>query len=395
MKTKLFLLGALTLLVAACQDELQQPVNQAMVGDLTPLSIQVVANPATKGVGKVSGTMLPSNSYIGLFLFDGNGDGNYDGINYKNRKALTVDGINWQFSPSDIMLSATEGTLYAYYPYDYYTYDLKAVGLKATSNTDYMFATSRSGVSNSNPDVVLTMNHALSLINFVIKKAAINGYSGTGEITNVKIEGETVAAEGTMDITNNGYISATPAPVFYSTDLSLTGTNSGEVFAVPTGTTSSVKFSVLMDGQVFTATTEPVKLLQGHQYTYSLTMYNKGMTISQVTVNEWQEVSLVDVNTDMSVASTIKCTQYGDNLYSVFVNGSLVLDRINFDSTFECSPDDVIKISFNYESPNNTVKVDGNQLTISDQQNVTFTATKQAHRLEIQCGEMPDIPEIV
>ena len=37
MKTYLFLLGALTLLFAACQDELQQPDNQAWVGVLNPL----------------------------------------------------------------------------------------------------------------------------------------------------------------------------------------------------------------------------------------------------------------------------------------------------------------------------------------------------------------------
>ena len=71
MKTKLFVLGAATLLFAACTEELQRLDDQALGGEgvTTPLSINVSANPDTKAItGQVTETALPANSSIGVTL---------------------------------------------------------------------------------------------------------------------------------------------------------------------------------------------------------------------------------------------------------------------------------------------------------------------------------------
>ncbi|MGM9796607.1 MAG: fimbrillin family protein [Parabacteroides sp.] len=399
MKTKLFLLGALTLLVAACQDELQQPVNQAMVGDLTPLCIQVVANPATKAYGKVSGSSLPAGSYIGMYLLDGSIEGTYDNTDYSNISYRTSDGTNWISGSTKILLSATKGTVYAYYPYSLGSApDPKSVPIAVDElGRDFMYATALSDINNSNASVVLTMNHALSNIVFTIVKASTNGYTGAGDITSVKVEGATVAAKGTMDITNDGAITASSGSVFCATPLSLNGTNTGEVFAIPTGANSPLKFTVLMDGQAYTTTTEAVTLQKGQQYAYKLSMSSTGLSVSQVNVTEWADAEdKGSFDTDLSAQSIVTCTTEGMYLYySLSVNDVVVLDRIRNNATFECEPGDVIKIFFEHQSPGNAVKVDGNSLTLTGEQTVTFTATKSTHNIEVHCALEPDIPEIV
>ena len=63
MKSKLFLLGAASFLLASCSNTLDVPVNLSVmgVGD-TPLSINILANPDTKAIaGQVTQTALPSN----------------------------------------------------------------------------------------------------------------------------------------------------------------------------------------------------------------------------------------------------------------------------------------------------------------------------------------------
>ena len=70
MKSKLFVLGAASLLLASCSSELDVPVNQVSV-EGTPLSINVLANPETKAIpGQVTGTALPNSSSIGVTLIE-------------------------------------------------------------------------------------------------------------------------------------------------------------------------------------------------------------------------------------------------------------------------------------------------------------------------------------
>ena len=201
MKSKLFLLGAASLLLASCSNELDVPVNQAVVGnDATPLSINVLANPTTKA--QITGDKLPDESKIGVTLIaTGASDGHYDSHEYKNIYYSTTDGATWKIDNSkSILLSATDGTVYAYYPYDVNVTNIENISINATDGTDYMYAEPVAGIKNSNAAAQLTMKHALSVVKFTIQKASSNGYTGAGEITKVKLEGATMGSEGSMNI---------------------------------------------------------------------------------------------------------------------------------------------------------------------------------------------------
>ena len=327
MKSKFFLLGAASLLLAACTEELQLPDSLALVGNTTPLCINVLANPETKDIaGQVTGAALPANSSIGITLIKtGALDGKYDNNTYNNVEYHSNDGAAWGIVTGSVMLSATEGTVYGYYPYSVTASDVTAVPISATDSKDYMYANPKTGVKNANASVDLVMNHALSVVKFTINKASTNGYTGAGNISSVKLEGATLGSSGTMDITT-GTVSATAGELTYSTALALNGTNTGELFAVPTGTESGIKFSVSMDGQTYTATTGNVTLAQGQRYTYTLNMSSTGLTVSSVTVTPWgDEQPIGGGSGDAELLDPWAIAKATDGVYAIDNDGNPVI----------------------------------------------------------------------
>ena len=99
MKSKLFVLGAASLLLASCSSELDMPRNEALVEGKTPLSVNVLANPSTKAL--VDGAVLPNNSKIGVKLVKSADGSAYDNKTYSNNIFYsTTDGNSWNIGRS-------------------------------------------------------------------------------------------------------------------------------------------------------------------------------------------------------------------------------------------------------------------------------------------------------
>ena len=322
MKKQLFFGAIVSLLLASCTNELDVPVNEALGVGNTPLSINVVANPVTKAL--VSGAVLPNNSQIGVKLVDAGGS-TYDSQTYNNIFYSTTDGNSWTIDGTkSIMLSATEGTAYAYYPYSDGVSDFKAISISSASNpndqTDYMFGSVQSGLKNSNPTASFTMRHAMAIVNFEIAKGS---YTGTGSITSVKMKGNTASNTGTMNAeagtvtaTNKGY-------EFESTNsLTLGNSSTGKFIVVPSGESSKLDFKLVMDGQTYTAsTTTAVRLASGQVYKYTLTMNSTGLTVNTVTVTPWgTEQNQGSLDTDLYQP----WVGLADGVYAVDDNGEPV-----------------------------------------------------------------------
>ena len=288
MRTKFYVLGALTLLFAACQDELQESVNQALGADTTPLSINVLANPTTKAL--VEGNTLPISSKIGVKLVAADGT-DYDGkTTYNNIFYSTSDGNTWSVDAEHkILLSATEGKAYAYYPYTgNASLDFTAIPIESAANpdnqVDYMFGNEATGLKNSNPTANFTMSHAMSIVNFTVAKGT---YTGSGTITSVTMKGNTASNTGTMNAVAGSVTASNPGYEFTSTNSLTLGSAKGKFIVVPSGTQSALDFKVVMDGQTYTATTADVTLASGQVYKYTLTMNSTGLTVSTVSVTPW------------------------------------------------------------------------------------------------------------
>ena len=322
MKSKLFLLGAASLLLASCTNELDVPVNQAVGGGNTPLSINVVANPVTKAL--VEGNTIQSGQ-IGVKLVD-DGGATYDSQTYNNIYYSTSDGNTWTIDGTkSIMLSATEGKAYAYYPYaENANLDFTAIPISSaddpTDQVDYMYGNEASGLKNSNPTASFTMSHAMSIVNFTIAKGS---YTGTGSITSVKMKGNTASNTGTMNA-EAGTVTATNKEYEFESTNSLTlgSSSTGKFIVVPSGESSTLDFKVVMDGQTYTAsTTTAVTLESGKVYKYSLTMNSTGLTVSQVAVTPWGDEQSLGSDVAELYVDLWATARQTDGVYAIKADG--------------------------------------------------------------------------
>ena len=169
-------------------------------------------------------------SMLGLQITSGTVDDLYNGIStYKNVsvKAYRVNGkIRWQQSP-EVILDSNEATIYAYYPYqEDINFNARQIPVKLAPNAletdDYMYGTHAIGqkaVNSTSPLVLLSMNHALSLISFQLNLS--KGKTGAFIISSVQVGnkpgGTTLVSEGTLDITTGDIIGpvARPHPRYY------------------------------------------------------------------------------------------------------------------------------------------------------------------------------------
>ena len=169
-------------------------------------------------------------SMLGLQITSGTVDDLYNGIStYKNVsvKAYRVNGkIRWQQSP-EVILDSNEATIYAYYPYqEDINFNARQIPVKLAPNAletdDYMYGTHAIGqkaVNSTSPLVLLSMNHALSLISFQLNLS--KGKTGAFIISSVQVGnkpgGTTLSSFGTsmMFLYPNFFINASTISFWY------------------------------------------------------------------------------------------------------------------------------------------------------------------------------------
>ncbi|MDX9782600.1 MAG: fimbrillin family protein [Bacteroidales bacterium] len=263
-----------------------------------------------------------------------------DGAAYsaKTNVLFTSDGAgNWS-STETYILNPLKAKVYGYYPYVSladnslpFTTIPVSITAKAgyNSDTDYMFATpvesEASAVYNSNNTISLRMNHALAQISMLVYK---DNYNGDGSLTDFFIE-DAIPGTGhilinadpvdfTMDITNGlitggveGVIErnlSTPVvigqassdPKFPSDDLTELKAQvlakGVSTMVVPTSTIGAdeIKFSFVIDGNRYSVNNlSSITWEKGRQYIYTIRLSGTSLTISQVTIAQW-ETELAD-----------------------------------------------------------------------------------------------------
>ena len=327
MKSKLFFLGAASLLLASCSSELDLPQNEALGEGKSPLSVNVATESITKAL--VSGNSLPNSSKIGVKLVKSDGT-NYDNKTYNNIFYSTTDGNTWSVDAEHkILLSATEGKAYAYYPYTVNTeLNFTAIPIESAANPDdqidYMYGNEATGLKNSNSTANFTMSHAMSIVNFTVAKGT---YTGSGTITSVTMKGNTASNTGTMNAVAGSVTATNPGYEFTSTNSLTLGSATGKFIVVPSGTSSALDFKVVMDGQTYTASTAAVELEKGQVYKYTLTMNSTGLTVSQVTVTPWgeeQDKGAIDTELYKTIL-TWQEAKTKDGVYGMMADGNAMV----------------------------------------------------------------------
>lgn len=295
MKTRLFTFAALALALAACTND-GENLNDGSVAAVINAEISDAVST------RASGTAWAERDEIGIS---------------ESRFGYTNVPYRWEsgkFTPTGTIIFFQDDdptTFSAYYPYDAdggtLTATTDATAQQDQPAIDFLYATGATA-STHNPEVNFTDNtaaggtdcsfhHCMSQITLTFKE-------GSGvDFNTIKPTGYTLSGlmlTGSFD-TTTGTAETDDATAAQDLDMTLTnGALTSSVILFPQSTTS-IELSVYYNGQPYTATlTIPEGALKaGNNYTYTVTVRNKDLSISSATISDWNPVNGGNVNADL------------------------------------------------------------------------------------------------
>jgi len=252
---------------------------------------------------------------------------------YNYTKNLSLSYIEkWDLS-KPVCLTEIYAKIYAYYPFSESDENILGTGETAVVNinipkdqvmalqTDYMYASQSTCLPSgdekiyyANPHVTLELNHALSLISFVIYK---DGYSGAGELSNIEIsdksivsgltinsagaqkiamrlaDGKIIYGDSSADISVNSVENSITETVDPGVDdVQLKTMVNGYMYVIPSTfeDRSNVQFLLKIDNKLYTIShTGEGELTwnKGYQYIYKLRLTNTALSIMGIIITDW------------------------------------------------------------------------------------------------------------
>jgi len=248
------------------------------------------------------------------------------------KNLLLSHSDKWMLS-KPVCLTELYAKIYAYYPFTESENNISGIGETAVVNldipkdqamalqTDYMYASQSTyhpsvdgQIDYANPHVTLELNHALSLISFVIYK---DDYNGAGELSNIEISDESIAsgltinsagpqkigmrlADGKIifgDATTDISVSSVENSITETIDpgvdeVQLKTMVNGYMYVVPSTfpDRSNVQFSLKIDNKLYTISHTgegELKWNKGYQYIYKLRLTNTALTIMGIIITDW------------------------------------------------------------------------------------------------------------
>ena len=295
MKTRLFTFAALALALAACTND-NENLNDG------PVAAVINAEISDAVATRASGTAWAERDEIGI---------SESRFGYAN---VLYRWENGKFTPAGTIIFFQDDdptTFSAYYPYDAdggtLTATTDATAQQNQPAIDFLYATGATA-STHNPEVNFTddtaaggkdcsFHHCMSQITLTFKAGSGVDFN-TIKPTSYTLSG--LVLEGSFD-TADGTAEANDATAAQDLNMTLTnGALTSSVILFPQSTTS-IELSVNYNSQPYTATlTVPDGALKaGNNYTYTVTVRNKDLSISSATISDWNPVNGGNVNADL------------------------------------------------------------------------------------------------
>ena len=291
MKTRHFALAALTLALAACNNDnenlnIDGPVAAqftAAIGD------NVTATPATR-VSGTDGDQWDVDDCIGI-----------TGIDTKYENIPYVTNGNGNFTPkSTIIYFDTPDDVYffAYYPYKP-TGEMTDSKIAATTDAeaqkvqtrhDFLFANGATGNTHV-PQVSFASTNAFSHCMSKITLNFIAGSNVTFQQDDISYTLKGLLLEGTFDTTNGKTATTATTP----TDVTLPGSLTSSIFFPQE--VASISIAIALNGNTYHATlpVQDNKLQSGNEYCYDITISHNDVDVS-ATINKWNKVNEDGIN---------------------------------------------------------------------------------------------------
>ena len=292
--TRFFAFAALALSLAACTND-----NEVM--DNGPVAARINAEISDAVATRASGTQWDNGDAIGL-----TGIGTqYDNVPY------IMNGGTFKEDGEPIYFHTTEEVVFrAYYPYDENGKTLKATtdgeAQKNQPKIDFLYATGATA-STHNPTVNFTdgtkaggkdcsFHHCMSQITLTF--VAGDGVSFSA----IQPESYTLSGlvlTGSFD-TTTGIAKTDDGAQAANLDMPIGSQLTSSVILFPQ-TVTALPLYVKYNGERYKATlTIPEGALKaGNNYTWTVTVRNKGIVVSQATIAAWNKIDLGEVGADL------------------------------------------------------------------------------------------------
>lgn len=295
MNTRLLPIAVLALCAAACTND-DENLNNGSVAAVINAEISDAVST------RASGTAWAERDEIGIS---------------ESRFGYTNVPYRWEsgkFTPTGTIIFFQDDdptTFSAYYPYDAdggtLTATTDATAQQNQPAIDFLYATGATA-STHNPEVNFTddtdaggtdcsFHHCMSQITLTFKEGSGVDFS-TIQPTGYTLSG--LMLTGSFD-TTTGTAETDDATAAQDLDMTLTnGALTSSVILFPQ-TKASIGLSVYYNSQPYTATlTIPDGALKaGNNYTYTVTVRNKDLSISSATISDWNPVNGGNVNADL------------------------------------------------------------------------------------------------
>ena len=323
-------------LCAGCAKEFENTTNE---NDGAAIELSSVStDPMTKAV--ITGTSFTTDEAaagIGLFLLDGSG--NAYGSNPTNVKYI-FSGSKWT-AASPLRIGNTAGILYGYYPYSETSTNVKAIPVASSINgTDYLFGNIADLTSANAKTGTLTLSHALTRLRITFKLD--NSFVGSGTLSSLTIEGDGIAASGTLDATT-GIVTATKSAFTVSgLNASISTGLTEDCLVVPAAasdTPQAVALKFTVDGKAYKVDLTDdlaVKLQSGIQTDIALTVKNTSVSIDGSSIGAWGDGGSQTVTVGGDYTVTVKLAEVSgiekDIWVKVYVDGASVVIKAQAES---------------------------------------------------------------
>ena len=249
------------------------------------LNVDVDGYNATRAASIVTGWASLTNPAIGVSVYKGTAA--TSGL-YANSRANTeykYSGGLWNTTAAPSLYAAS-GYVTAYYPY-VADADPTALGITVDNKTDVMYVPlGASVVSVNKPQAQLTMRHALARIGFTLSKS---GYTGSGYVSYFTVESKGVAKQGTFNsVTGEWSETSTNTLTDYYANRPIESPSKDDLFVIPASSgTEQVKLSFVIDAATYSITTT-AKIEKGKVYVFPVTVTDKGLSVSNVSITDWE-----------------------------------------------------------------------------------------------------------